>query len=128
MTRRYVSYLFYPEQIDSPEFFESFSTDGHYRVDPGFDTREIPQYFKNPHYVFSMFELIMYIEFCDKLFDYKKHVRKWHKQERSNDEDEHPQTLDIPGDEKNDFENNERAIALERAIRNIEDRFGKPRM
>jgi hypothetical protein len=71
MNQHYIVYLFYPEQIESTKFLDSFSKDGRFHEDPGFDTSDIPRYFKNPHYVFSMYELINYVEFRDKLFAYK---------------------------------------------------------
>jgi Zn ribbon nucleic-acid-binding protein len=72
MNQNYIVYLFNPEQISSSEFLDSFSKDGNYNVDPVYDSPDIPKYFKNPRYVFSMYELITYVEFRDKLFEYKK--------------------------------------------------------
>jgi transcription elongation factor Elf1 len=83
MEQEYVVYLFYPDQIDSPKFLNSFSKSGSYHVDPGFEIPKSSAYFKNPHYVFSMDELVTYIQFRDRLFELNKSRRKRVKQNTS---------------------------------------------
>jgi hypothetical protein len=59
------------KSIRDPRFYEEFSVDGHLDFNPGLPEEEVPEYFKDVHYVFSMGELRRYIRFREILADMK---------------------------------------------------------
>ncbi len=68
MTRQYCVQYFPPELTEDDKFYANFNSAGKFDI-PG-----IPDgnYLKEPHIVFNINEMIIYITFRDKLFEIKK--------------------------------------------------------
>jgi hypothetical protein len=70
MNRRYCVQYYPPESIEDDKFMDQFTTDGKWSF------RDIPEivnndlnYMGDPHIVFSLFDMIQYIKFRDRLYD-----------------------------------------------------------
>jgi hypothetical protein len=79
MTRRFLAQFHSVDAIDNPNFLARFDSDGRdtHFADAAGDLPEDLGYMKNPHIVFTMGELVLYVLFRERLFDFQRHVNRF---------------------------------------------------
>ncbi len=70
MYRKYCVQYYPPESIEDDKFLSQFTSDGRWNFGdiPEIVNNEL-NYMGNPHIVFSLFDMIQYIKFRDRLFE-----------------------------------------------------------
>jgi hypothetical protein len=75
MHREYCVWYYPVQAMEDPEFFKTFTKDGKLNIDGlPIAMEKIGHYFKEPHIVFDINEMIQYITFRDKLYDLHKEL------------------------------------------------------
>jgi len=70
MYRKYCVQYYPPESIEDDKFLSQFTSDGRWNFGdiPEIVNNEL-NYMGNPHIVFSLFDMIQYIKFRERLFE-----------------------------------------------------------
>ena len=77
MAKQILVWYFPFTNLEHSSFYGPFSADGRLNVNIVIEEDEVPEYAKNPHYVFTATEMIRYIKFREKLADIKKGNAAW---------------------------------------------------
>jgi DNA-directed RNA polymerase subunit RPC12/RpoP len=70
MGKKFAVQYYPPPALDDPSFYDQFTADGRPRIDLPEGAGD-GKYLKNPHLVFSMQDLVIYVVFRDRLADVK---------------------------------------------------------